>query len=175
MVRACQRHDRGGVDDDAVSLDTTIERPADASGRDLLAAIAAGVLPPPPAAVLLALDLEEVGDGTTRFGFDARPEIGNPDAAHGGVLAAIADFATSTAVWTRWPADAQVVTTDLHVSFLRGIALDGSRYHCTGQIVHDGRTQANASAEIRSLSGKLHVVALATCRVRPGRRPADGR
>lgn len=135
------------------------------TGRDVLAAIADGRLPPPPAATLLALDLVEVGDGATVFGFDARPEIGNPVSAHGGILAAIVDFAVATAVWSQQPAGMQVVTADLHVSFLRPIALDGARYTCAGRVIHAGRSQVNAVAEIRSRDGELHVQAMATCRV----------
>lgn len=163
-----QPRDSDVLDHGAVDIDTrNTTRSAARSGRHVLEAIAAGTLPPPPAATLLALDLESVGDGVTRFGFDAREAIGNPTAAHGGVLAAIADFAVTTAVWTRLPAEVSVVTADLHVSFLRTIPLDGARYDCTGRVVHIGRSQATATAEIRSWSGELHVLAMATCRMRP--------
>lgn len=46
------------------------------TGRELLEAIRSGALPPPPAAQLLRLDLEVVGDGETVFGFDADPAFG---------------------------------------------------------------------------------------------------
>lgn len=143
-----------------------------ATGADLLRAIAERRLDPPPAAVLLGLELLDVGDGRTTFGFVSRPEIGNPDRAHGGVLAAIADFAVSTAVWTQQPIDARIVTADLHVSFMEPIELDGESYRCRGWVVHAGRTQANAMAEIRGPAGDLRVECLATCRILPARRPA---
>lgn len=135
------------------------------TGRDLLAAIAAGRLPPPPAADLLRLDLDRVGDGETLFGFLARPEYGNPDAVHGGILAAIIDFATATAIWTRLPAEERVVTADLHVSFVRAVDLDGRRWRCAGRVTHLGRTQANATAEIVADDGTVHVQGMATCRI----------
>lgn len=136
------------------------------TGKDLLQAIADDVLPPPPAADLLGLDLEVVGDGETVFGFDARPEYGNPLSVHGGVLSAIADFAVSTAVWTQLPADTDVVTSDLHVSFLRRVPLDGARLTCRGRVLHLGATQANAVAEVIGPTGEVHVHALATLRLR---------
>ncbi len=146
------------------------------TGKDLLAAIAAGRIAPPPAAELLRLDLEYVGDGETHFGFAARPEYGNPDAVHGGILAAIADFAAATAIWTRLPAEARVVTADLHVSFLRRVDLDGGRWRCVGRATHLGHTQANATAEIVAADGTIHVQAMATCRIlTPGRSGSDGR
>ncbi|WP_436792892.1 PaaI family thioesterase [Actinospongicola halichondriae] len=140
--------------------------PAASTGRVLLDAIRTGELPPPPAAELLRLDLEVVGDGLTVFGFDADPAYGNPGNVHGGILSAVADFAVTTAVWTQVDAGADIVTADLHVSFLRGISLDGARYQCTGSVLHLGRTQANATAAITSADGVLHVHALATCRIR---------
>lgn len=144
------------------------------TGRDLLAAIVAGQIAPPPAAELLRLDLEYVGDGETRFGFLARSEYGNPDAVHGGILAAIADFAAATAIWTRLPAETRVVTADLHVSFLRRIDLDASRWRCVGRVTHLGHTQANATADIVAGDGTVHVQAMATCRLLTPARPGSG-
>lgn len=135
------------------------------TGADVLRAIARCELPPPPAAVLLGLELLEVEDGRTRFDFVARPEIGNPHTAQGGVLAAIADFGVATAVWSQQPADAQVVTADLHVSYFRPIELDGAMYTCIGRVVHAGRTQVNAIAEIRAADDEMRALAIGTCRV----------
>lgn len=135
-------------------------------GRAMLDAIAAGALAPPPAAALLDLRLDGVGDGWTRFGFVADERFANPFAVHGGILAAVADFAVTTAILTRLPAGGDLVTADLHTTFLRSIPLDRRRYECIGRVVHLGRTQANATAEIRGPDGDLHVTALATCRIR---------
>jgi uncharacterized protein (TIGR00369 family) len=139
------------------------------TGRVLLDAIRDGILEPPPAARLLRLDLESVGDGFTVFGFDAHETFANPTLVHGGVLAAIVDFAVTTAIWTRTPATADIVTADLHVSYLRSVPLDGSRYRCHGTVLHLGRSQANATAIVVSEAGTTHLHALATCRIRPRR------
>jgi len=48
---------------------------------------------------------------------------------HGGILAAVADVALSTAVLTQLGAGADVVTTNLSVTYLRPVALSG-RYRC---------------------------------------------
>jgi len=136
------------------------------SGRSLLDAIATGAFPRPPAADLLDLDLDEVADGWTRFSFVADERYANPLAVHGGILAAIVDFAVTTAIVTQLPSGADVVTADLHTTFLRGIPLDRRRYDCVGRVVHLGRSQANATAEIRGPDGHLHMIAVATCRIR---------
>lgn len=136
------------------------------TGRSLLEAIRDGILAPPPAAELLRLDLERVADGQTVFGFDADPAFGNPTVMHGGILAAIADFAVTTAVWSQVSADSDIVTADLHVSYLRTVPLDGARYRCRGSVLHLGRTQANATAVVIAEDGTTHLHALATCRIR---------
>lgn len=136
------------------------------SGLDFLAGIAAGTIARPPAAELLGLDLEEVCSGRVVFGFDAAPGFGSPFRVHGGILAAVTDFAVSCAVLSTLAPGAGLVTADLHVSYLRAVDLDGSRLHCTGQVIHLGRTQANATAEITGPSGQPSVLAVATCRIR---------
>lgn len=141
------------------------------TGRLLLEAIRTGALPPPPAAELLGIELEAVENGETVFAFDAIADYGNPGSVHGGILAAIADFAVTTAIWTQVSADADIVTADLHVTYLRGLPLDGARYTCTGRLLHLGRTQANAAATIVAADGTEHVHALATCRIRTARQP----
>lgn len=149
-----------------IGADITTPDAPTGSGRELLEAIRTGSLPPPPAAELLRLDLEHVGDGETVFGFDADPAFGNPGSVHGGILAAIVDFAVTTAVWTKLPAGADIVTADLHVSFLRGLRLDGARYRCHGTVVHLGRTQANATGVVTATDDTPHLRGMATCRIR---------
>lgn len=155
---------------DSVSDPGDTVAPPVATGRDVLRAIARGELPAPPAALLLDLELLDVENGRTTFGFVARPEIGNPHHAHGGILAAIADFGVATAVWSQQRADTKVVTADLHMSYFRPIALDGARYTCVGHVIHAGRGQVNATAEIRGAHGDVHAMAVATCRVLPPHR-----
>lgn len=151
------------------AAERVVSREPNGTGRDVLDAIARGHLPAPPAAVLLELELLAVDDGIATFGFVARPEIGNPDNAHGGILAAIADFGVAAAVWSQQPANVRIVTADLHVSYFTPIESDGAEYRCTGRVTHTGRSQVNAEAEIASLDGEVRAVAMATCRVLPAR------
>ena len=59
-----------------------------------------GELPPPPAALLLGLDLDAVAEGAITFGFTSDERFSNGATTHGGILAAVADFALSSAVLT---------------------------------------------------------------------------
>ena len=135
------------------------------AGIEVLQHILDGAIPVPPAVDLLGLELEEVHDGQVRFRFPTSPRFANPRNVHGGILAAVADVVASTAVLTITPADHDVVTADLHVSYLRPVAVDAGDLHPVGTVVHHGRTQANAVVELTDRHGRLLLRAAATCRL----------
>jgi uncharacterized protein (TIGR00369 family) len=96
-----------------------------------LEAIRDGLAPPPPAATLLDLTLEEVGDGRTVFGFEpAERFLNGMGAVHGGILATVADFAVSTAAMTLAPEGSAVVTANLTVGYVRPVTLATGRTTC---------------------------------------------
>lgn len=139
----------------------TSEVPA---GLELMEAIRAGVLSPPPAARLLGLEIDEVTAGRITFGFTSGDRYSNGATTHGGVLAAVADFALSTAVMTELEAGADLVTTNLNVTYLRPVPLSG-RFRCEGRVVVRGRTIAHAEAtmtddrsrEVLRATGTFHL------------------
>jgi uncharacterized protein (TIGR00369 family) len=136
------------------------------TGRANLEAIRDGIAPPPPAAVLLDLDLETVDDGRTVFGFHPAHRFTNPyGATHGGILAAVADFAVATAVMTRLSADAVVVTTNLNVTYVRSVTSGVESMHCEGRVLHLGRRLAHAEATLTDGDGRVYLHATATCHV----------
>lgn len=134
------------------------------AGLQLMELIRAGELPPPPAAVLLGLEIDDVSEGVITFGFTTDNRFSNGATTHGGILAAVADFALSTAILTQLSAGADVVTTNLSVTYLRPVALAG-RYRCEGRVVHRGRTVAHAEAvmtddvrrEVMRATGAFHL------------------
>ena len=75
-------------------------------------------------------------------------------------------------VMTTLPADATVVTTNLDVTFVRGVAPTTGRLWCEGRIVHVGRTLAHAEATLTDVHDQLYLRATATCRVRRAGPPA---
>ncbi|MFZ6003360.1 MAG: PaaI family thioesterase [Actinomycetota bacterium] len=141
----------------------TSEAPA---GLRLMEAIAAGVLPPPPAALLLGLEIDEVTEGRITFGFTSDDRYSNGSTTHGGVLAAVADFALSTAVMTELEAGADVVTTNLNVTYLRPVPLAG-RFRCEGRVVRRGRTIAHADATMTDERSREVLRATGTFHLRP--------
>jgi uncharacterized protein (TIGR00369 family) len=139
----------------------TATKPA---GLELMELIRDGALPPPPAARLLGLEIDAVSEGAITFAFTSDDRFSNGATTHGGILAAVADFALSAAVLTRLDTGADVVTTNLAVTYLRPVLLTG-RYRCEGRVVHGGRTLSHSEAimtddaglEVMRATGVFHV------------------
>jgi uncharacterized protein (TIGR00369 family) len=150
-----------------MSLDAApVDPAATATGRDLLEGIRAGIFPPPAAAALVGLDLEEVGDGATVFGFQPDPRFDNGmGAVNGGVLAVVADFAVSTAAMTLLPMDLPVATTTLNLSYLRPVPSTGGRLRAEGRVLHLGGRVAHAEAVVLDGRGRHCVHATATLHI----------
>ena len=145
---------------------TQLSRPL--TGRTILEGIHDGQVEPPPTARLLDLELAAVGNGATTFRFTPAERFGNGSPMiHGGVLAAVADFAVATAVTTAAPEGAIVVTANLNVSYVRPARVDGPVLTCEGRVLHVGRSLAYAEASIVDDDGRLYVHATATCHVAP--------
>ena len=137
---------------------------SDASGGSLLRAIRGGQLPPPPAAQLLGLDLVDIRHGHVEFDFHPATRFDNGQAAVlGGVLAAVLDFAVSTAVLTSVDIGTMVVTSNLNVSFIRPVHPDSGTLRCVGTLIHRGHRSAFADATLTDSAGLIHARATATC------------
>jgi uncharacterized protein (TIGR00369 family) len=143
------------------------DAPASAlSGRELLDAILAGALPPPPAVTLVGFDIVEVDDGRTVFRFVPDERHYNPvGTVHGGILSTVADTALAPAINSLLPAGVLATTVDLHVSFIRAVTAATGPLTCEGRAEHVGTTLAHGEADIVDASGRLHVRATGTCRV----------
>jgi uncharacterized protein (TIGR00369 family) len=136
------------------------------SGLELWQAIAAGELPPPPVARLLAFDeIETVDEGRITFTMDPAEEHLNPlGTVHGGVLTTLLDSAMGCAVHTTLPAGALYTTLELKVNFLRPAFAGGGRLVAEGRVVHRGSSVALAEAQISdAATGKLVAHATSTC------------
>lgn len=135
-----------------------------ASGGSLLRAIRDGQLPSPPAAQLLGLDLVDIRDGHVEFDFHPATRFDNGQTAVlGGILAAVLDFAVSTAVLTTLDIGTMVVTANLNVSFIRPVHPDSGTMRCVGTLIHRGHRSAFADATLTDSAGLIHVRATATC------------
>jgi uncharacterized protein (TIGR00369 family) len=134
------------------------------SGLELMRAIAAGAIEPPPVARLLGFDIVEVEEGRAVFEMPPVHDHLNPlGTVHGGVLSTLLDSALGCAVHTTLPAGASYTTLELKVNFLRPAFPGGETLRAEGRVVHRGATIALADAQIVGAeSGKLVAHATST-------------
>lgn len=137
------------------------------SGLQYMRAIGAGEVPPPPVAHLLGFERPWVEEGKAVFSLRPGEHLYNPiGTVHGGILATLLDSAAGCAVHTTLEAGVGYTTVDLSVTYLRPVTRETPLLHCTGEVVHAGRTIATARAEVRDEDGRLYATATATCLIR---------
>lgn len=136
------------------------------SGLEFIRAIAAGEIPPPTMAVTMRMEPTEVEAG--RVVFSGRPgeEHYNPlGSVHGGYAATLLDSALGCAVQTTLAAGVGYATASLEIKYLRPITRDTGRVVAEARVVHSGRTQATAEAELTDEAGRILATATTTCLV----------
>jgi uncharacterized protein (TIGR00369 family) len=101
------------------------------------------------------MELAEVDDGRAVLRVRIQPSHLNADGiVHGGVLPAIADGAMGNALRTLHGPDAQVLTAELHLHYLRPVT--GGSLLAEGRVVQSGRRLSFAELSItEESSGKL--------------------
>ncbi len=111
----------------------SLERADRLSGLEVMRAIIAGELPPPPIARLLAMEVIEVAPGRAVFALEPQEWMYNPiGSVHGGVAATILDSCMGCAVHTTLEAGVGYTTTDLQVRYLRSMRAGGGRVLARG-------------------------------------------
>jgi uncharacterized protein (TIGR00369 family) len=134
-------------------------------GLELLKAIVAGALPPPPIAELLEMSLVEVADGRAVFALEPAEWMYNPiGTVHGGIAATILDSCMGCAVHTTLPAGVAYTTCDIQIRYVRGMTLQTGRVIAEGNVVHRGRRMVTAEGQLLAeASGKLLAHASCGC------------
>ncbi|MCW2830744.1 MAG: aromatic compound degradation protein PaaI [Aeromicrobium sp.] len=136
------------------------------SGLDYLTAMKDGVLPAPPIASHINLEMIEVEPGVAVMAATPDESHYNPiGSVHGGFFATLLDSVCGCAVQTTLPAGTAYTSLDLNVSFLRGITTETGRVVATGRVTKPGSRAAFAEAEIRDAGGRLLATATSTCLV----------
>ncbi len=134
------------------------------SGADLLAAMAAGELPPPP--VMSTLGVEAVSFEVGRAVFALVPDEMhyNPlGSVHGGVIAMLLDSAAGCAVHSVLPAGTGYTSVDLATKYLRPVTTRTGRILAEGTVISRGSRTALAEARLTDERGKLLAHATSTC------------
>jgi len=138
------------------------------SGLEFLRAMSDGRVPPPPVAVLLGFELDEVEAGRVVFGLQPEEFHDNPNGVmHGGVAAALLDTVAGCAVTSMLSFGVTCATLELKVNYLRSVAAGAGRLSAEGTVLHLGRRSALAEAKLWSAERKLTAHATATLMIFP--------
>jgi len=129
------------------------------TGLEFLQGMADGVVPPPPIAVLMNMDIETVEKGRVTFG-------GMPDASHynpigvvhGGFAATMLDTVAGCAVHSTLPAGKAYTSIEIKISYLRPLHT-GVRVIATGTVTKPGSRVAFADATLATTDGVLVATA----------------
>ena len=134
------------------------------AGIDYLRAVAQGTLPPPPIALLLGFDIEEVAEGRVVFTAATGEHQYNPiGVVHGGLAATLLDSAMGCAVHSRLPKGRGYTTLEIKVNYVRAIKHDSGPLRAIGTVVHMGGKTATAEARLLDRDGRLCAHATTTC------------
>ena len=137
------------------------------SGLEVMRAIAAGELPPPPFAATLGVDLVGVESGRAVFELVPGEFHYNPlGVVHGGIAMTMLDSAMGCAVQSTLEAGQAYTTLQVNVHFVRPLSVATGVVRAEGLAVHVGRKLATAEGRATALeTGKLLAHATTTCLV----------
>ena len=134
------------------------------SGMQVLAAMCAGELPPPPVMATLGIEPVEFTEGRVQFSLEPHEMHYNPlGTVHGGVIATLLDSATGCAVHSILPAGTGYTSIDLTTKFLRPVTAQTGRVTVTGTVLSRGTRTALAQAQLTDEQGRLIAHATSTC------------
>jgi uncharacterized protein (TIGR00369 family) len=143
------------------------------SGLELLRAMSAGELAPPPIMQLIDMARMEAEEGFVAVELVPQEFHYNPlGSVHGGVISTLLDTAAACAVHTTLPAGVGYTSLDLSVKFLRPVTVASGTLRCAGTVLQRGRRTALAEARLTDATGRLMAHATSTCLLFPLDAPA---
>jgi uncharacterized protein (TIGR00369 family) len=143
------------------------------SGLEILTAIGAGEIPPPPVMRTLGISGVEVEPGRMVFTLEPQEYHYNPlGTMHGGVLATLLDSAAGCAVHSTLPAGVGYTSLDLTTKFLRPVTVDTGLLRCEGNVLSRGSRVALAQAQVFDEAGRLVAHATSSCLILKGGSPS---
>jgi uncharacterized protein (TIGR00369 family) len=124
----------------------------------------------PPLSRMFGLRVEMVEEGAVTLCMPAsRWLVSGLGTIYGGVLATLAEYASSAAVLSVNPAATAFAPMDLKVNFLRPALPGDGELSATAKIVHKGRTIAIVNCDVRNPDGKLVAMSNESVLILPGR------
>jgi uncharacterized protein (TIGR00369 family) len=137
-------------------------------GVDLLRAMMAGELPPPPIMSTLDVTGFSADVGTASFTLTPGEFHYNPlGSVHGGVIATLLDSAAGCAVHSVLAAGEGYTSVDLTTKYLRPITTATGEVTATGSVLSRGSRTALAQARLTDARGRLLAHATSTCLIFP--------
>lgn len=136
------------------------------SGLQILQALLAGEIPPPPMAATLDFTLLRIESGFAVFQGQPHFSHYNPmGTVHGGWFATLLDSAMGCAVQSTLPAGKAYTTLELKLNLVRTLTDAVPLLRAEGRVVHGGRQVATAEGRLVGPDGKLYAHASTTCLV----------
>jgi uncharacterized protein (TIGR00369 family) len=136
----------------------------DMAGLAFLQAIRDGALPPPPAIVLLGIEMAVVEPGRVVMRLAPGEHLYNPlGAVHGGMIATVLDSAMTCAVHATLPKGRLCTTLEIKVNFVRALTEAAGMVSAEGRLVQAGRQVALAEGRLTGVDGRLYATASTTC------------
>jgi uncharacterized protein (TIGR00369 family) len=133
------------------------------SGLDLLRAMVAGEVLPPPAMTLLGIELVLVRDGGATLRRKAGDDLYNPmGPVHGSAVAALFDLALGSAIQSALPAGRTYTTLDTRISYLRPVTAASGTLTVAARTVDVRERQAAAEAQLTDADGRACATATMT-------------
>ena len=134
------------------------------SGIEILRAIAAGKLPPPPMAGALDYTVRSIEDGRVVFAGVPKFEFYNPlGMVHGGYAATLLDSTMGCAIHTKLAAGQSYSTLEFKINFTRALTVNTGEVEAIGTVVHVGKKTGVAEGKLVDASGKIYATGSTTC------------
>jgi uncharacterized protein (TIGR00369 family) len=134
------------------------------SGLDYMQAIKRGEVPPPPIAITLNMNFEDIEEGRVVFTVEPQEYHYNPiGMVHGGLLATLCDSAMGCAVHTSLPKGTGYSTLEIKVNYIKALTIETGKIYCEGKVINVGGRVATAEARVVDSQGTLYGHATTTC------------
>jgi uncharacterized protein (TIGR00369 family) len=128
---------------------------------DIVKAMVAGDVPPPPVARLVGFRPVRFEDGRVDVAFEAKRDHANPmGTLHGGILCDVADAAMGLAYATRLGEDESFTTLELKINYVRPFWT--GPLTAVGRVVKSGRRVGLTECEVTDEHGRLIAKAWST-------------
>jgi uncharacterized protein (TIGR00369 family) len=138
------------------------------SGLQTMQAIRDGVLPPPPIAMLMQMDITGVEEGRVEFTCTVDESVYNPiGVVHGGLVCTMLDTVAGCAVHTTLPAGVGYTSIELKVNYLRAVHASSAPLTAIGRVIKPGRRVAFAEGEVLDAAGRSVATASSSLLVFP--------